>query len=295
MQNGPQFIREAGETQAFWSISARLVSLLLHWRQFGVEINSKSHVSLSASRWVLKIANSPSAGRPLLPCHPGSLASFSVRRMKGRGLGPQPLLQPTWVWEQGPFPHRPMLIGDVQQCWCPPGQVCTGWCNVTQKYPSQPGTEQHCFLCKLSWGDSELGGRYWLLFPSWPSKAHCMCLPAAFCLPDTGRRLKMGKKQLVSFYSFYTSFFSEAIFQVWLHTCYSKGLNMLVILASLSCWVVRELWDGCAEEWQGLHHDVDTYSFLWVIISFESLTREGFLTKQCYCWYKTLCQQLMKT
>lgn len=101
------------------------------------------------------------------------------------------------------------------------------------------------------------------------------------------------EKHLPSFYCFYTGFFSEAIFQVLLHTCYSKGLNVLIILASFVL-LSRELEDGCAEEGRVLQRNVDTYSLVWVIISFESLTEEGFLKKQCYCLYKPLLQELMK-
>jgi len=43
-----------------------------------------------------------------------------------------------------------------------------------------------------------------------------------------------------------------------------------------------------------LQCNVETYDSVWVIGSFESLTEEGFLKKQCCCLYKTLLCQLIK-
>lgn len=40
------------------------------------------------------------------------------------------------------------------------------------------------------------------------------------------------------------------------------------------------------EEGQALQHDVDTYSLVWITVSFESLAEEGFLKKWCCCCIK---------
>lgn len=106
-------------------------------------------------------------------------------------------------------------------------------CGVLQHdvgMPEPSWDKKQCFFCRLSWGTpnrEDVTG-----FGTHPDQLKLVVCVLTHCLLRGGCAETFAK--LVNLYSFYSNCFSKTVFQVQLHTCYSKSLNVLITSASFT-------------------------------------------------------------